>query len=88
MPHPLPLPLVAFLYDLGMFSAKLAVERNGGTNAVAVECFHQPEHPDAIAVITRRPSRDIRHRRAAASCGGRHFFIERKELDIRNNPER
>src|SRR5260221_1928831 len=50
--------------------------------------LHEAEHSHAVAVVARRPRRDVGHRRAGASGAGRHLLRERKELDIGNHPKR
>jgi len=70
MAHPFPTALLAFGDELRMLSANLAVEGDGGADAMAIEHLHQAEHADPIAVIARRPGRNIRHRRAGAAGAG------------------
>src|SRR5262245_28555770 len=83
--HPFPAPLLAFLDDLRMVQADVAVECDGAADLVAVEHLHQPEHADAVAVIAHRPDRDVRDlaRREAARAR-----LEREELDVGNDPQR
>src|SRR5215472_10284594 len=59
--HPFPVTLLAFLDDFRMVDADIAVERDGRTHAVTVENLHQPEHTDAVAVVTHSPDRDVRN---------------------------
>src|SRR5262245_50560224 len=59
--HPFPVTLLAFLDDFRMVDADIAVERDGGAHAVTVENLHQPEHADAVAVVTHGPHRDVRN---------------------------
>ena len=86
--HPFPPAPVALLDDGRMLGAQLAVERDRGADAVAVEHLHQPEHADPVAVVAHRPGRNVGDRRAAAARGRRHLLGEREELDIGNDPER
>src|SRR5262249_51708249 len=58
--HPFPATLLAFLDDFRMVDADIAVERDGRAHAVTVENLHQPEHADAVAVVTHGPDRDVR----------------------------
>ena len=51
--------LLTFLDDFRMMDADIAVERDGGAHAVAIEDFHQPEYSDAVAVVAHRPDRNI-----------------------------
>ena len=88
MPHPFPAELLALCDDLGMLRAKVAVERDGAADAVPRQHTHQPEHADAVAVVARRPGRNVRHRRARAAGARRDFFHQREELDIWDYPER
>ena len=53
--HPLPAALSTFVDDLGMIGAEVAVERDGGADAVAIERFHQAKDADPIAIVARRP---------------------------------
>src|SRR5262249_45895933 len=66
MSHPLPLALRAFLDDLRMLRAQIAVERNRAPDAVAVENVHDAEHPDAVAVVAFAPHHDVRNLAAGA----------------------
>src|SRR5260221_1928833 len=86
--HPFPAALSTFVDDLGVIGAEVAVERDGGADAVAVERLHDAEHSHAVAVAAARPRRDVGHRRAGAAGAGRHLLRERKELDIGNHPKR
>src|SRR5258707_379047 len=59
VPHPLPAELVALIDDLRMVHAEIAVERDGGAVAMTLEHLHQAEHADPVAVIARRPGRNV-----------------------------
>src|SRR5262249_41932902 len=85
MTHPLPPALSARSDDLGMVGAEIAVERDGAAHAVAVEHLHEAEHAHAVAVVARRPRRDIGHRRAGTAGTGRPLLPERKALHIWND---
>ena len=41
--------------DLAVLDAHIAIERHRGANAVAIERLHEPEYPDSVAVVARRP---------------------------------
>ena len=86
MAHPFPAPLVAFLDDRGVLGAKLAVERDRGADAVAVEHLHQAEHADPVAVVARRPGRNVGHRHAGAAGAGRHFLVEARKTRCSVSP--
>src|SRR5262245_49671748 len=84
MPHPFPMPLLAFLDDFRMMDADIAVERDGGAHAVAIEHFHQSEHPNAVTVVAHRPDRNIGNLAGPETAGTR---LEREEFDIGNDPQ-
>ena len=86
--HPLPAKLVAFLDDRRMLHAQIAVERHRGADAVTLQHLHQAENADAVAVVADRPGRHIGDRRAGSPGRGRHFLLQREELDVGDDPER
>src|SRR6266487_5432609 len=51
VPHELPFACLAFLDDLGMLHAEIAVQRDRAAHAVTVEHFHQAKNADPVAVI-------------------------------------
>src|SRR5215475_3706012 len=84
MPHPFPMPLLAFLDDFRMMDADIAVERDGGAHAVAIEHFHQSEYSNAVTIVAHRPDRNIGNLAGPESAGPR---LEREEFDIGNDPK-
>ena len=67
MAHPFPIALLALGNDLGMLPTDIAVERDGGTDAVTLEHLHETKDSDPVAVVARRPGWNIRHGRAGTA---------------------
>src|SRR6267378_1027018 len=88
MPHELPFARLAFLDDLGMLRAQIAVQRRRAAHAVAVEHFHQAEDADPVPVIARGPRRHVGRLHARAARARGNAFREREELDVRDHPQR
>src|SRR5882762_6136363 len=65
--HELPFARLAFLDDLRVLRAEVAVQRDSAAHAVAVEHFHQAKDAHAVAVIARRPRRHVGRLRARAA---------------------
>src|SRR5262245_56946989 len=84
MPHPFPMSLLAFLDDFRMMDADVAVERDGGAHAVAIEDLHQSEYSDAVAIVAHRPDRNIGNFAGPQTARPR---LEREEFNIGNDPE-
>src|SRR5262249_17643499 len=81
--HPFPATLLAFLDDFRMVDTDIAVERGGCAHAVTGENLHQPEHTDAVAVVTHGPDRDVRKLARTAAARAR---FQREKLDMGNDP--
>src|SRR5262249_1865935 len=60
------------------------VERAVRAHAVTVENLHQPEHADAVAVVTHGPDRDVRNLARTKAARAR---FQREKLDIGNDPQ-
>src|SRR6266581_3474474 len=88
MPHELPFARLAFLDDLGMLRAEIAVQRHRAAHTVAVEHLHQAEYAHAVAVIARGPRRHVGRLHARAARARRYALGKREELDVRDHPER
>ena len=86
--HELPAELLRFVDDLRVRVAQLAVQRHGAAHAVARHHLHQAPDADAVAVVARRPGQDIGDQAARAARAVGHALIQRKELDVRDDPHR
>src|SRR5262245_5137838 len=76
--------LFAFLDDFRMMDADIAVERDGGAYAVAIEDFHQSEDSNTVAIVAHRPDRNIGNLPGPKTAGTR---LEREEFNIGNDPQ-
>jgi len=52
-----------------VLGAQVAVERDGGADAVAVEHIHDPEHADTIAVVALGPHHHVGNLAGAVAAG-------------------
>jgi hypothetical protein len=84
MAHPFPAALLTLLDDLGMMHADIAVERDGGANAISVKHLHQPKHADAVAVVAHGPDWNIGNLARPETPRAR---FKGEEFDIGNDPQ-
>src|SRR5205085_5692893 len=88
VPHEFPAEALGFVDYFRMRVADLAIQGHGAANAVLRHNLHQSPDADAVAVIARRPREDVRNQPARTARPVGHSLIERKELDIRDHPQR